>query len=126
MVQGDTFTASSESNDRTRWITLSGEFDMATAPSLHEELSRAANSPTPAVVLDLSALTFMDFIALRAVIDFAGRARARGWQRRIISPPPRVAKLFDLTGPGKTLPLRSAADDRRPGRSPRALQVAMG
>jgi anti-sigma B factor antagonist len=104
MVHADTFTASSVSRGRTRWITLAGEFDLATAPVLRDELENAATHPTHAVVLDLSGLSFMDCAALRAVINFADGARIRGWRLRLVYPPPPVARIVTLTKTGTTFP----------------------
>lgn len=104
MVHKDRFTVSSTTRDRTRWITLTGEFDLATAASLHDQVDVAADARPRTVVLDLSGLTFMDCAALRAVIRFAGQARFRGWQLRIVGPPPRVARIVTLTGAAKLLP----------------------
>jgi hypothetical protein len=42
MVHEDIFTASSVSRGRTRWSKLTGGLDLATAPSLSDELGRAA------------------------------------------------------------------------------------
>ena len=55
MVHEDTSTATSVSIDLTRWISLAGEFDLATAPLLSDELVSAAACHTDAVVLDPSA-----------------------------------------------------------------------
>jgi anti-anti-sigma factor len=105
MVHADAFTASSASGDRTRWITLTGELDMATAPVLGAEFDRSGNSRSRALVLDLSGLTFMDCTALRAIVNFARRARAGGWRLRIVSPGPLVARIFVLTKTAAILPL---------------------
>lgn len=96
MVHADAFTASSVSSEGTRWVTLTGEFDLATAPTLNDEFDRVAAGPTHEVVLDLSALTFIDCAGLRAVFNFSDRSRARGWRLRIVRPPPELARIFDL------------------------------
>ncbi len=96
MVHTDSFTASSVSSDRTRWIRLTGEFDLGTAPFLGDELKSAAACHTSAVVLDLSRLTFIDCAGLRAVFDFTDSVRARGWLLRIVSPPPHIARVVAL------------------------------
>jgi anti-anti-sigma factor len=96
MVHADSFTASSVSSKWTRWVTLTGEFDMECAPVLSEELDRVAARPTRAVVLDLSGLTFIDCAGLRAVFNFTDRVRALGWRLRIIRPPPHVERIFGL------------------------------
>jgi anti-anti-sigma factor len=105
MVHVNTFAASSVSRGRTRWITLAGELDLATAPRLRDELEHAATHTTQAVVLDLSGLKFMDCAALRAVIAFADGVRIRGWRLRCVSPPPRVARIWRLTNTEMNLPV---------------------
>jgi anti-anti-sigma factor len=112
MVHANAFSASSVSTDQTRWITLAGELDLATAPTLNAQLIEAADDPRREIVLDLSGLSFMDCVALRAVVDFADGARTRGWQLRVLSPPPRVARIFALTGTERTLtPLERPLED---------------
>ena len=103
MVHTGSFTASSVADARVRWVTLAGELDLRTAPVLRDELNRAESHAPHTVVLDLSGLSFMDCVALRAVIEFADGARTRGSQLRIVSPPPRVARIFALTGTAETL-----------------------
>ena len=108
MVHADVFAASSVSRGRTRWITMAGDLDLATAPRLRDELEHAATHPTQAVVLDLSALEFMDCAALRGVIAFAEGVRIRGWRLRCVSPPPRVARIWTLTNTETTFPVERA------------------
>jgi anti-anti-sigma factor len=96
MVHANAFTASSVSSARTHWIALTGELDLATAADLNDEFERAAARPPAEVVLDLSALTFIDCAGLRAVFNFTDRARALGWRLRIIRPPAQLARIFGL------------------------------
>ena len=112
MVHADTFSASHAMRDQTRLITLAGDLDLATAPSLRSEFDYAVEQAPRAVVLDLSGLTFMDCAALRAVINFADRAKACGWELRIERPAASVAKIFALTGTAGKLPLSDAHDRR--------------
>ena len=111
MVNATAFTASRATTDRISRITLAGELDLATAPTLRSEFENAVGSQPHTVVLDLSGLTFMDCAALRALMDFADRAGAGGWELRIERPPPRVSRIFALTGTAAMLPL-GASDDR--------------
>jgi anti-anti-sigma factor len=48
-----------------RILAVAGELDMATAPQLHEQLG--ADEPRHGLVLDLSAVSFMDSSALRVI-----------------------------------------------------------
>jgi anti-anti-sigma factor len=116
MVHTDAFTASSvATSDGTRRITLAGEPDLASAPRLTDERRRAAACRTRAVVLDLSELTFMDCAGLRAVFSFSDRARARGWDLRIVSPPAQIARLLRGFDTGNVL--WPEGSDLQPGRN---------
>ena len=84
MVHADTFAASSRSRGRTRWITLAGDLDLATAPRPRDELEHAAT---------------------RA---FADGVRIRGWRLRRLSPPPRVARIWRLTNTEMNVPVERA------------------
>lgn len=63
------------STERTTFVRLSGELDMATAPALQEALHAAQHAETSHVIVDLRQLTFLDSFGLRilAAADIAGR-----------------------------------------------------
>lgn len=81
------------------WIVLSvsGEIDLATAPSLDRELERAAQTDD-LVAIDLSKTSFLDSTGLHAILDANRRLRARGGRLVIFRGPPQVHRLFALTG----------------------------
>ena len=49
-------------------ITVSGELDIATAPALRDRLDTAAAAGTPRLVIDLSAVSFLDSVALATIL----------------------------------------------------------
>ena len=56
-------------------VTVRGEIDLHTAPELTDALNTAVRLPSPKLILDLSAVTFMDSAACNALIrtrDHAG------------------------------------------------------
>ena len=56
------------------WVlTMHGEHDLSTEPSLAEELGRVAAAGGP-VVIDLSDAQFIDSSILRALVSAAGRS----------------------------------------------------
>jgi anti-anti-sigma factor len=61
---------------------LRGELDISTAPRLEETLARVEAESPPLLVIDLSALTFMDSTGLRLLIGADGRAQDDG--RRVV------------------------------------------
>jgi len=49
-------------------ITVSGELDIATAPALRDRLDAAAKARTHRLVIDLSAVSFLDSVALATIL----------------------------------------------------------
>jgi anti-sigma B factor antagonist len=83
-------------------ITLRGELDLATTGQLEAALAEAGGR----VVLDLTALTFMDSTGVRVLLEAAERA---GDGLRIVPPADGDARVtIEETGIGALLPL---ADD---------------
>ena len=100
------FACTSSRNDAEPGVvSVGGELDIETAPRLARTL-RAAVSPTPSVVLDVSYLvvldlndlTFMDVLGLHAIIDSAARAQRLGRRLVVLCGPPAVQRVFALTG----------------------------
>jgi anti-anti-sigma factor len=78
-------------------ITLSGELDIATA----DELSAAVDSATLAadeqLVIDLSAVGFMDSTGLRVLIAANKRAEAAGFKLVIVTGDSPAKRVLELT-----------------------------
>lgn len=55
--------------DRTAIIAVEGELDLSNGPSLREALDDVLAEEHSGVVLDLSAVTFIDSTALRLLLD---------------------------------------------------------
>jgi anti-anti-sigma factor len=75
---------------------LEGELDMATADALQEVLHAAAYGDDP-VVLDFSALKFMDSSGLRALLQWAGSDDCGPVV--IKNPSAQVSRLLEITIP---------------------------
>jgi anti-anti-sigma factor len=73
---------------------LAGEFDLAGVGTFERRTRQALNGH-PAVVLDLSELTFIDASGLRAIVHLVQRC---GGRTRFIlrNPQPQVLKVFDI------------------------------
>jgi anti-sigma B factor antagonist len=78
-------------------LALYGEIDIAGAPRLTRELERAEASPAPSIVVDLSAVHFMDSSGLHVLLDAQDRADADGDRLEILRGPRAVHRVFDLT-----------------------------
>ncbi|MDI9884442.1 STAS domain-containing protein [Streptomyces sp. HNM0645] len=82
----------------TALVTIRGELDVDTATLLHHHLANQALHGRRHLVLDLSAVDFMDSSGLNVLIRATRETRATGGDLHLAAPTPPVAKLFDLTG----------------------------
>lgn len=85
-------------------ITLSGELDLATAPAVRDELVAAEATDADRIVLDLSALTFIDSTGLRTIVQGCARSKADGDRLRLLRGPTQVQRIFEITATTDMLP----------------------
>jgi anti-anti-sigma factor len=78
-------------------VVLAGEFDLAAVPQFEDALTEVEAGGPAAIVIDLSALTFMDSSGLRALVTADDRARAAGRRLAIVPGPPAVRRVFEIT-----------------------------
>jgi anti-anti-sigma factor len=77
-------------------VRVSGEVDLAAAPSLEAALRTALSAGT-SVDLDLAEVTFIDSAGLHAIVRCA--VELNGRQRiRLLRTPQRVARILQLVG----------------------------
>jgi anti-sigma B factor antagonist len=75
-----------------------GELDLATVPVVEEQLSELHTAGFSALTLDLRDVQFLDSTGLRMILRWNAASRADGFVFRLVSGPPAVRRLFDLTG----------------------------
>lgn len=78
-------------------IVVSGEIDAHSAPVLAERLSQCAAADTD-IVIDMSAVTFMDSSGLRVLIDAQHRVDPAAHGLVLQSPSAAVVRLFEIAG----------------------------
>ncbi|MFD9461802.1 STAS domain-containing protein [Streptomyces sp. NPDC060027] len=84
-------------------ITVAGELDVETAPELRNRLADQIRGGHRHLLLDLSAVPFMDSSGINALLkahDETGRA---GGSVCLVSPAPVVRRVLDLTGVSLTI-----------------------
>ena len=82
-------------------VTASGELDLAAAPRLATVLSIATAGDEPEVVLDLTAVDFIDSTALGAIMHASTEAEATGKGMLVVAldgPVRRLLEITNLTG----------------------------
>jgi anti-anti-sigma factor len=79
-------------------IALSGELDPHTAPLLQGEIDGVLDQGGTDLVLDLSALGFVDSSGLRVLIAAQHQLAAQGGTLVLRSPSETVRRLLEITG----------------------------
>lgn len=78
-------------------LTVSGELDMASSPSLAEALHRLDSTRRP-LILDLAGLEFIDLAGLHVLLEASERARRSGIGLSLVNASRGVRRLLKLTG----------------------------
>ena len=79
-------------------ITVGGELDIATAPALRDRLAAAVDAGTHRLVIDLSALSFLDSVALATIVHAKQRLPEEGRMAIVIDPSSYVMLVFESGG----------------------------
>ena len=79
-------------------VRLQGELDLVGSPLLAGELERAEADRPALVVLDVSALEFIDSAGLRVILGANARLRERGAELALTPGRPQVQRLLSITG----------------------------
>ena len=92
-------------------IGVSGELDLASSPTLQEELETGAASRAEVVIVDLRQLEFMDSTGLSVLVRAHQRATERGQRFAVVRGPQQVQRLLTLTGVADRLALVDAPEE---------------
>ncbi len=79
-------------------LQVHGELDLATADALRRAVDGAGRDPRDDVVMDLSAVTFVDCAGLRAVLRSVRSARHRGQSLSVTGSSSCVSRLTAACG----------------------------
>ena len=87
-----------EPGDPEPVLRVAGELDLTSAHRLRRAVTAVLAGQPPALVVDLSGLTFTDCAGLRVLAEARRRQAASGHQLRIVGIRPHVRRLMRLTG----------------------------
>jgi anti-anti-sigma factor len=104
LIDLGSLTISSEREGDIQAVGLSGELDLATADALQRELERVEATDVSSIILDLSALTFMDSTGVRLILRAHARSRADSERLTMLRGCAAVQRVLDLTGVSDLLP----------------------
>ncbi len=89
----------------TQVVAISGELDLGTVPVLARRVEDRLREKPSSLILDLSALTFMDSSGLRLLIELAKRARREACDLALIRSRHESANVvLRMTGADVALP----------------------
>jgi anti-sigma B factor antagonist len=91
-------------------VTLLGEVDLYTAPRFHDVLLQGIDEGAHRILIDLSAVTFVDSTALGVLVGGAKRLGADG-SLQIVCGPGNVRRVLEIAGLGGVFAVHSTLDE---------------
>ena len=98
-------------------VALRGELDLSTVDKVEEALLDAEQASPPVMLIDLSALTFLDSTGLRTIVTADQRARDGDRRLVVVKGPEVVHRVFTITRLDERLHM---VDDAESGVAPDA------
>ncbi|HJU48950.1 MAG TPA: STAS domain-containing protein [Gaiellaceae bacterium] len=97
-------------------LSLSGELDAYQAPALREAFAELVEGHEGFVlVLDLSAVSFLDSTALGTMVGAVRRLRETGGELRLVLPAGPARRIFELTSLDQVLEIRPSRGEAMAG-----------
>jgi anti-sigma B factor antagonist len=84
-------------------LAVEGEIDIATSPRLISSLSEAVTETAQSLVVDLSAVDYMDSTGLALLLNAHRRVLRRGFGFAVVCPRDALLRVFKLTDMVETL-----------------------
>jgi anti-sigma B factor antagonist len=79
-------------------VSVSGEIDLSNVDELADAIATAVRGEAPAVVLDISEVTFIDSVGITALLKGRRLADEHSKEYRVSGADGLVRQLLDLTG----------------------------
>lgn len=89
---------SSEPKNQTVTLKLIGEMDIYSAPQLKDKTTGLCQQGIKNIILDLSALKFVDSIGIGVIVASLMRTREKGGQLVVVNPTASVERLMNIVG----------------------------
>lgn len=92
-------------------VSVKGEVDLATAPSLKNRLLELVADGVTEIVVDLSDTDFLDSTGLGAVVAAYKRVRAHDGHLRLVATSARVKRVFEITNLDRVVPICATIEE---------------
>jgi len=103
---------------------LRGELDIASAPSLREQLLSLLRPAASRLIIDLSAVGYADASGVAVLVGSGRRAGLLGGWLRLAAPSPEVATVLSATGIGPHLDIFPTVQAAITGQHPVHVRIA--
>jgi len=94
-------------------VTVAGEVDVYTSPSLKTALVDATEAGCGVLVVDMDGVGFIDSSGLGVLVGVLRRVKEAGGDLRLVCGRDNVVKIFRITGLDKVFPMFSTLDEAR-------------
>ena len=91
-------------------VSLKGEVDLYTAPSLKESVADLVSSGRSRIAVDLAGVEFMDSTGLGVLIGALKRCKEAGGSFGLVSPREPVIKVLSITGLDKVFSIHESVE----------------
>ena len=92
-------------------VTLAGECDLHTGRQLRDVLTSEVSRGTRRMILELSGLSFMDSTGMQVLLSIRTVLSVRGGTLALVAPQPVVARILELTGADRYIPVYGSLED---------------
>jgi anti-sigma B factor antagonist len=108
-------TVSSRQEGEHTVISVSGEIDVYTAPSLRERLNELVAAGCYDLIVDLAGVEFLDSTGLGVLVGGLKRVRSNDGTLRLVCAQEKILKVFRITGLTKVFLIHATLDEARSG-----------
>jgi anti-anti-sigma factor len=92
-------------------VTLAGECDLNTGRDLRDVLTSEVSRGAQRLIVDLSALAFMDSTGMQVLLSVRAVLAVRGGTLVLVAPQPVVARILELTGADQAIPVYDSLEE---------------
>jgi anti-sigma B factor antagonist len=108
-------TISSRQEGEHTVISVSGEIDVYTAPSLRERLNELVAAGHYDLIVDMVGVEFLDSTGLGVLVGCLKRVRSHEGTLRLVCAQEKILKVFRITGLTKVFPIHATLDEALSG-----------
>ena len=106
--------SSTDHSGGTAVIALAGELDLRSSTVLRSSIIAAIERGARHVILDMSAVTFIDSTGLGALVGGLRRLRTVDGELALVCADRSIVRIFEITGLDRVFPLHSTLADALP------------